>query len=110
MDPSEFVSAKIREALSKLEEIEARLTGCHVTVEASHRRRHKSQIFHVRIDLTMPGAEVAVSREPEQDHSHEDLSIAIRDAFDSARRRLIDHAGHRSHHQESRPIDAIRAI
>ena len=106
MDPSEFVSARIREAATKLEEIEARLTGCHVTVEASHRHHHKGQIYHVRIDLKVPGAEIAVSREPEQDHAHEDVYVAIRDAFDSARRRLLDRARRRNRHEEPRTAGA----
>lgn len=41
----------------------------------------------MRIDLKVPGAEVAVTR------SHdEDVKIALRGAFDAARRRLEDYA------------------
>lgn len=105
MDPSEFVTARIREATTKLEEIESRLTGCHVTVEARHRHHHKGQIYHVNIDLTLPGAEIAVSREPEQDHSHEDVYVAIRDAFDAARRRILEHPGRRAQREEIRSVD-----
>jgi cold shock CspA family protein len=31
------------------------------------------------------------NREPGEDHAHEDIHVAIRDAFDAARRRLQDH-------------------
>lgn len=39
----------------------------------------------VRIDLKVPGAEIAV------DHQHdEEVRVAVRDAFDAARRKLED--------------------
>ena len=41
----------------------------------------------VRIDLKVPGGEIAVTHEHD-----EDLQIALRDAFDAARRRLEDYA------------------
>lgn len=100
LDPSEFIESRIREAFSKLEEVESRITGCHVTVEARHRRHHKGNVFHVRIDMTVPGAEIAVSRDPEQDHAHEDVYVAIRDAFDSARRQLREAARRKSRRAE----------
>jgi hypothetical protein len=39
----------------------------------------------------VPGGKIVVSREPGEDHSHEDLHVAVRDAFDAVRRRLQDH-------------------
>ena len=53
-------------------------------------RHRQGTIYHVRVDLTVPGGEVVVNREPGEDHAHEDLHVAIRDAFDAARRRLQD--------------------
>jgi hypothetical protein len=53
-------------------------------------RHRQGTIYHVRVDLTAPGGEVVVNREPGEDHTHEDLHVAIRDAFDAARRRLQD--------------------
>jgi cold shock CspA family protein len=49
-------------------------------------------VYHVRIDLTVPGDELVVSRDPGKDQAHEDVYVAIRDAFDAARRQLEDHA------------------
>ncbi len=48
-------------------------------------------IYNVRIDLTVPGGTIAVNREPGEDHAHEDMHVAVRDAFDAARRKLQDH-------------------
>lgn len=89
MESSEFVEARIREAVAKLEAIDERLTGCHVLVESRHRHHHKGNVFHVAVDLTRPGEEIAVTRDPELDHAHEDVYVAIRDAFDAAKRRLL---------------------
>jgi hypothetical protein len=47
----------------------------------------------VRVDLTVPGGELAVTRGPSPLHqAHEDPLVAIRDAFDAARRELMDYA------------------
>lgn len=42
------------------------------------------------IDVRTPTGEVAVSRMPDDEHAHEDVYVAIRDAFDAARRQLQD--------------------
>ncbi len=42
-------------------------------------------MFHVVIDVRTPTGEVAVSRIPDDEHAHEDVYVAIRDAFDAAR-------------------------
>jgi hypothetical protein len=42
------------------------------------------------VELAVPGGTIVVNREPGEDHAHEDLHVAIRDAFDAARRRLQD--------------------
>lgn len=46
----------------------------------------------MRVDLTVPGEEIVVGRDCSEDHAHEDVYVAIRDAFDGARRLLQDHA------------------
>jgi cold shock CspA family protein len=39
----------------------------------------------------VPGKEIAVNREPPRHTAYKDLEVAIRDAFDSARRQLEDY-------------------
>jgi hypothetical protein len=39
----------------------------------------------------VPGREIAVSRDPERDPGHENIYVAIADAFRAARRQLQDH-------------------
>jgi ribosomal subunit interface protein len=90
--PSDAIDAKIRERAAKLDTYYDRITGCHVLVEAPHRHHHQGKLFHVRIDVILPGTELIVNRAPMEHHAHEDVFVAIRDAFDAARRQLEDYA------------------
>jgi ribosomal subunit interface protein len=91
MDRSEAVEARVREKAEKLEKYYGRLTSCRVMIEVPERRHHKGMLFHVRIELGVPGKKLVVSRHPKDKHAHEDVYVAIRDAFDAARRRLEDY-------------------
>ncbi len=95
MKPSEAVEAKVREKVDKLDELCDGIMGCRVVVEAAHRHHHKGNVYHVRIDVTVPDDELVVSREPERNHAHEDVYVAVRDAFDSMRRQLEGYAARR---------------
>ena len=92
MEPSAAMESRIRERVAKLEHYYDRIMGCRVVVEAPHRHHHQGKIFHVRIDLTVPHGEIVVNREAGEDHAHEDVFVALRDAFDAMQRQLQDHA------------------
>lgn len=91
MKPSPAVEADIRERVDRLEQFHDRIIGCRVVVEAPHRHQNKGKLYHVRIDLRVPGGEIVVSREAGLDHAHEDVYVALRDAFSAAQRQLEDH-------------------
>lgn len=91
MDSSPAIEAHVRRAAEELDQFFDRITSCRVVIEAPHRHSHKGKIFHVRVDLTAPGAELVAGRDPAEHHAHEDLHVAIRDAFKAARRQLQDH-------------------
>jgi len=91
MEPSDAVEAKLREKADNLERFAEHITSCRVIVEAPHKHHHKGNIYGVKIDITLPGDEIIVNRHPEQNHAHEDVYVAIRDAFDAARRQLEDY-------------------
>lgn len=95
MDPSAALEARIRERISQLERVCERLTSCRVIVEAPHRHHHQGKLFHIRIDVTLPGGEIVVGRDPAEHHAHEDAYVTVRDAFDALRRRLDDHTQRR---------------
>jgi ribosomal subunit interface protein len=89
MQRSEAVEEAIRERAARLDRFFDRITGCRVIVETRH-RRHQGNQYHLRIDLTIPGREIVVGRDPALHRSYEDVYVAIRDAFDAAGRRLED--------------------
>ena len=91
MESSEAIEARVREKSQRLLKFFDRLTHCRVVIEAPHRHHHKGKIYQVKIDLGIPGRpDLVVSREGRENQAHEDVYVAIRDAFDAARRQLRD--------------------
>jgi ribosomal subunit interface protein len=91
MEPSDAIRDKVSERMTWLERQADRITHLRVIIEAPHRNHHKGKIYHVKIAIGLPGRpDLVVSHEPEVNHAHEDVYIAIRDAFDAARRQLKD--------------------
>jgi cold shock CspA family protein len=91
MPPSEAIETHIREKAEKLDSFYDRMMSCRVIVEAPHRHHRKGKLYHVRIDLTVPGGELVVNREPSKRAAHKDVYVAIRDAFGATRRKLQDY-------------------
>ena len=91
MDPSEAVETRIREKAEKLERLFDRIVSCEVVVEAPHRNHQKGKLYEVRINLSVPGEDINVGRTGPQNHAHEDVYVALRDAFAAATRQLEDH-------------------
>ena len=89
---SEALEANIREKADKLDQFYEKIMACHVIVERPHGHHHQGQLYHVRIDLTVPGGELVIKRDPKEHHAHEDPYVAVRDAFKAARRKLQDFA------------------
>lgn len=92
IDHSEAVEERIRDKVSKLEQFYDRITSCRVAIESHHRNtsnlHHKGEPFHIRIDVTVPGTELVVKRDPKDPHVNEDVYVALRDAFDAMERQL----------------------
>lgn len=88
MSPSEALKTNISEKADKLEQLFDRIIACRVMVEAGHKHHKKGNLFHVRIDLTIPGHEIIVNKEPSQHHSYTDVYVAVRDAFDNMQQQL----------------------
>ena len=92
MDHSDAVEDKVRERAKRLEKYFDHITSCRVTVEAPESGHHKRKLFHIDIELGLPGKDLVVNRHPNDKRAHENVYLAIRDAFDVAQRRLQDHA------------------
>lgn len=105
VDHSEALETHIRAKVEKLEEFSKHIMSCHVVVEVPHKHHQQGKQFNVRIDIGVPGSEIVVNR----DHA-EDVYVALRDAFDAAKRRLEDYArkirGDIKTHESRRPAES----
>lgn len=92
LEPSDAIETDVRTRASRLEKYFPRISSCRVMIEAPHRHHHKGRIYHVRVELGVPGGELVVRRDPAEHGAHEDVHVAIRDAFRGVRRELMDYA------------------
>jgi ribosomal subunit interface protein len=89
---SESIERHVRRRALKLDRFFERIMGCRVVVQVPHRRHQHGKRYHVRVDMTVPGNELVVARDPAKNLHHEDMHAAIDDAFDDAERVLEDYA------------------
>jgi ribosome-associated translation inhibitor RaiA len=107
---SDKLEAEVMDRVQWLEQFYDRIVRCRVLLEVPHRHRHGGNHFHVRIELTVPRGTLVINHEPtlhaavkdieEATHRkeseivavHRYARVAIRDAFDVARRRVDDYA------------------
>lgn len=73
----------INEKAQKLDKFYERIMSCRIVVDSPQRRHHRGNLYDVRVDITIPGKEIIVSRE-----DNRDAYVALRDAFDAAYRKL----------------------
>jgi ribosomal subunit interface protein len=88
---TDALEARIRSKVGKLVRLFPLVKGCRVVAEVPHQRHSQGNQFVVRLDIAIPGSEIVVNR----DH-HEDVYVALREAFRAARRQLTGHNGRQS--------------
>ena len=87
IEHSDILEKHIRDMAGKLDEFFDHIISCRVVVEVPHKHHHQGKQFTVRIDIGVPGNEIVVN------HNHDDDGyVAMRDAFDAAKRQLEDYA------------------
>ena len=106
MAKSDALEARVREWVDKLERVYDRIVRCEVMIETPHRHHRNGRQFHVRVRLTVPGGEIVTSHDPGPDETHEDAYVALRDAFQAARRQLEDHVRKSYRRGDARPKES----
>lgn len=91
MPHSDVLESHIREKAAKLEKFYPHIMSCRIVVELPHKHHHQGRLYDVHIDITVPGGELVVNRV-----ANEDVYVAVRDAFDAAKRQLEDY-GRKQH-------------
>lgn len=92
IEHSDAVAAHVTRRAEKLDRLFDGIVRCHVVVSVPHRHHQHGRRFHVLVDMTVPGQELAVSRSPVENAKYEDMHASIEDAFDDAERVLEDYA------------------
>lgn len=105
----ELLDTDVRTRLARLERYYPSIVSARVRIDQSGRHREGNR-YRVLIELGVPGADVIVAhdasvkpsllargrrrmlKQDEPDSHHRRATVAIREAFEAARRRLQDHA------------------
>lgn len=91
MPASDAIETLVNEKAAWLQRYFPRVQSCRVVVEMGSHRQGRPAVYHVRVDVTVPGSELVASHDPAAT-PHEDAYTAVRDAFDIMRRQLQQHA------------------
>ena len=90
LPPSVRLTDHVRDRAAKLDTFFGRIMGCRVAIEAPHTHQHHGFHYRVRVDLTVPGAELVAGH---GDHpGYQDPYAAVNGAFKQAERLLKSHA------------------
>ena len=96
---SAALEANIRDLTGRLEKTHDRIIGCHVVIDGppAHGRHDGKQAsghgnYTVHIEITVPGGAINATNSSKQQHELVDVFSALRDAFDNAKRQLLDFA------------------
>ena len=87
IEVTDAIRVDIEAKAEKLDKYYDRIMRCRVVLESPKRHQHDGKLYNVHIYLTVPGSELMVKRDLDKD-----LYVAIRDAFQAARRKLEDFA------------------
>lgn len=88
IEHSPALEAHIHQLANRLDRYTQEIMSCRVVIEAPHRHQHQGSLYTVHLDITLPGGEIAVTRDQHNNHAHEDAHVALRDAFLAAERQL----------------------
>jgi|AntRauTorcE11897_2_1112592.scaffolds.fasta_scaffold02125_3 cold shock CspA family protein len=91
LDPSPAYEAMIREKSKKLERFYDHIIDARVIVTKPERRHQKGNLFHVTLEVNVPGQRLVVSKSPGDENRHNQLDMTINDAFKAMVRQLEDY-------------------
>jgi len=85
------VEEVIRDRAARLDRYCDHIMSCRVVIDMPHKHHQKGNLYQVRLDITVPGDEIAVTREAPEHEAAKRLPDAIKDAFAAADRLLEDY-------------------
>jgi len=108
--PSAWLEGEVHERVERLNVLFKDILSCRVVVDIPHRHHQKGNRFSVRIELAVPGEDLAITRDAnvygvvkdsdeaswskrfDVEAARRDIRLVLADAFDAAKRRLRDYA------------------
>jgi sigma 54 modulation/S30EA-like ribosomal protein len=105
---SQWLDTEIQKRAAKLATFCPDILSCKVLIEIPHRHHEQGNRFHIRIDIKVPGEMIVAGQAPNLHLGHfdgevprerrstkivvrKDASLAVRQAFDAAKRQLRDY-------------------
>jgi ribosome-associated translation inhibitor RaiA len=89
LEHSGAVEERARKLGQRLARFNGRITRCHMTLEGPGERTERGAPYLAKIDLTVPGAHIHADSLHVDGIGHEDIYLALRDAFNNAKRQLL---------------------
>jgi putative sigma-54 modulation protein len=91
IDRSGALAERARKLGSHLTRFNERITRCHITILGPDSAGGDAgSAYWVKIDLTVPGAHIHADSLHVDGAGHDDIYLALRDAFNNAKRQLQD--------------------
>ena len=88
IEHSDAVEQQIREKADKLTSVFDDITGIRAVVAMPHNHSYKGRLAHVSLEVGLPGETVAITHDNHDNSEHENMYVAVRDAFDKAHRKI----------------------
>ena len=88
MGTSPALRARIAELATRLERFSPNILHCRVRVERPPQHKQQGALHDIRIDIAVPDGQIIIRHTHSADHAHEHAYVALRDAFNAARRQL----------------------
>jgi putative sigma-54 modulation protein len=86
---SDAVEQRVRDKVAKLEKLSGRMTSCRVVLEATQRSALKPKVYCIKIEIGVPRQRpIVIRHERVGSHASEELTLALREAFEVASRKL----------------------
>ena len=88
IDQSAALTENVNKRIEKLRRFSNDIIGGRVVLDSPHNNHHKGKVFSVTVEIHTSGKEVIVRQGQHDKPAHEDIYVAVRDAFNVAERQL----------------------
>ncbi len=88
IDQSEALADNVKKRIEKLQRFSNDIIGGRVVLDSPHNNHHKGKVFSVTLEIHTANKEIIVKQGQHDKPEHEDIYVAVRDAFNAAERQL----------------------